>query len=214
MIEFPDPEESTEEGLVAYGGQWSAEILRAAYLKGIFPWPQDGLPILWFSPDPRGILDFKDFHIPTRFGRELRKKKFQVTRNLAFELVMRGCQKQARKSQQGTWIVDDMIPAYVDLYRSGEAHSWEVWRDQELVGGLYGVFVGGLFSGESMFHVETDASKYALVHMVQDLKSEGQTWVDTQMVTSVTESFGAKYISRAEFLLRRCNLYDKSGIRS
>lgn len=203
MVEFPNPRNSTPEGIVAVGGKWSAETLREAYRRGIFPWPQKGRPILWFSPDPRGVLDFDEFHVPRSLEKFARKCEWIFTVNQAFPEVMRECAKQPREGQDGTWILPEMIPAYTELHRRGEALSFEAWEDGVLVGGLYGVLIDGLFSGESMFHLRTNASKMCLWKAVEYLLERGHTWIDTQMVTPVVEAFGGKYVMREDFLLRR-----------
>lgn len=185
------------------GGRWNLETVRAAYRKGIFPWPQPDAPILWFSPDPRGVLDFEEFHVPKRLMRFARQCPWVFTRNEAFEEVMRACAEQPRPGQDGTWIQPEMVPVYTELHRAGEAMSFECWEDGVLIGGLYGVLIDGLFSGESMFHHRTDASKMCLWKTVEYLIENGHRWMDTQMVTPVIEAFGGKYISREEFLQRR-----------
>jgi leucyl/phenylalanyl-tRNA--protein transferase len=207
MIQFPDPRHSTEDGLVAYGGKMDAETLRAAYGKGIFPWPQPDLPWLWFSPTQRGVLDFSDYRV-NRSNQKLFSKRtnWTVTKNTQFLSVMKACAEQVREGQAGTWIQDEMFEAYSELFSSGEALSVEVWDQERLVGGAYGVIMkcpaGRYFSGESMFHHETGASKVALHHLVKHLSQMNLSWMDTQMVTPVVESFGGKYITREEFLQR------------
>lgn len=192
------------EGLVSIGGRMNAESLKSAYDKGIFPWPQDDLPLLWFSPDPRGVLDFKDLHIPKSLKKKLRQVegRWRWSVNQAFEKVMRECQKQARPDQDGTWILPSMIPAYQKLFSEGHAMSVECWEGEILIGGIYGVLSEKYFSGESMFHHRSDASKTALLFMIEHLKTLGFAWMDIQMVTSVTEGLGGKYISRKEFCSR------------
>ena len=203
MIEFPNPRNSTPEGLVAVGGDWRAETLEAAYRKGIFPWPQEGLPILWFSPDPRGILDFKNFHVPRSLEKFARKCSWVFTLNQAFSQVMEACSRQPRPGQSGTWILPEMRQPYLELQKKDRAISLECWEDGVLIGGIYGVLIEGFFSGESMFHDKSNASKMCFWKMVEHLKANGQTWMDIQMLTPVTEAFGGKYISREEFLNRR-----------
>lgn len=203
VFDFPDPRAATPEGLVAVGGQWSAELLESAYKKGIFPWPQEGLPILWFSPDPRGVLDFDEFHVPRSLQKFARKCPWIFTLNRAFESVMQECRKQKRPGQDGTWILPEMIPAYSRLHLEGKALSLECWEDGVLIGGIYGVLVNGVFSGESMFYARPNASKMCFWKLVEHLKSQGQTWMDLQMVTEATAAFGGKYIAREEFLNRR-----------
>lgn len=203
-VEFPDPRESSPEGLVAVGGTMDAATLWQAYNLGIFPWPQEDLPWLWFSPDPRGVLDFSELHIPRSLARRQRQVlgKWTFTVNQAFDRVMVECQKKPRPGQPGTWIMPEMIPAYQALFQEGRALSVECWERTQLVGGIYGVLTPKYFSGESMFHHQTDASKLCLLYLIQDLKRRGLTWIDMQMVTPVVENLGGKYISREEFLGR------------
>lgn len=198
---FPDPSLRYEQGLIAVGGDLSLAVLKEAYEKGIFPWPQEGYPMLWFCPDKRGILEFKKFKIPRSLSKKIKRYTSQkVTRNKAFDRVIRACASQPRKGQQGSWITENIVQAYVDLHEQGHAHSWEVWNQDVLVGGGYGVLFKGVFSGESLFHFETDMSKLALIQMVEDLKSEGHSWIDTQMVTPLLAQFGAEEISKNEYL--------------
>lgn len=204
-VKFPDPWLLPEEsdGLIYIGGNLSTETLLQAYSLGIFPWPIEEIyPLFWFCPEPRGVLDFHDLHIPRSLERLRRKKRYHVTFNRAFARVMEECSRQPRPGQEGTWIVPSMLPAYEEFHRAGYAHSIEVWRGEELVGGLYGVYVKGVFSGESMFHTEANTSKIALVETVLKLQSLGLQWMDIQMLTPVTEAMGGHYISRRDFLLR------------
>lgn len=203
-----NPRMATPEGLVAVGGNLNVETLQSAYRNGIFPWPQEGLPLLWFSPDPRGILDFKDLHIPRSLKKwEKQHPEWTYTVNQAFSQVIRQCRLQSRAGQMGTWILPEMETAYNRLFEEGQILSLEVWEGSELIGGIYGVVSlsakGKLFfSGESMFHKKSNASKMAFVKMVEYLKAKGHTWMDMQMLTEVTTSLGGKYISRDEFLNR------------
>lgn len=204
MITFPNPRQSTPEGLVAVGGQMESATLLAAYQAGIFPWPQDGMPLLWFSPDPRGVIDFNDFHMPRsleKFAKRM-QGRWRFTQNTAFAEVMDECQKQARPGQGGTWIIPSMLPAYQALHEEGHALSVECWEDGELVGGIYGVDLGNYFSGESMFFKKPNASKLSLIHLIDILGRKGLKWMDVQMVTPVVQSLGGKYISREDFLRR------------
>lgn len=200
---FPDPNLDFEQGLVAVGGELSPELLLEAYGKGIFPWPQEGYPMLWFCPDKRGVLNFADFKIPQRLQGSMKNyAKIKITRNENFEFVIQSCAKQKRANQSGTWINDEMMEAYTELSRMDIAQSWEVWDEGEIVGGGYGVFVRGIFSGESLFHHKTDMSKLALIRMVEDLKLLGCEWMDTQMVTPLLASFGAIEIPKLDYLKR------------
>lgn len=204
MSLFPDPRTATPEGLVAVGGHLSVPVLREAYDQGIFPWPQEGYPMLWFSPDPRGILDFSDLHLSHSFKKWLRKENSELvfTVNRAFDQVIRECQQQPRPGQDGTWILPSMVLAYQKMFAAGRALSGECWYQGELVGGIYGVRAEKYFSAESMFHRKSNASKYALLKMVEHLKAQGETWMDIQMVTEASSALGGKLISREEFLSR------------
>jgi leucyl/phenylalanyl-tRNA--protein transferase len=203
-----NPRMATPEGLVAVGGNLEVETLQEAYRLGIFPWPQEGLPLLWFSPDPRGVLDFKELHIPRSLRKWERKQTdLHYTVNQAFPEVIRACRLQKRTGQQGTWILPEMEQAYLSLFAEGQILSLEVRRGAKLIGGIYGVLAlnghGKLhFSGESMFHHEANASKLAFIQLVRHLEKQGLAWMDIQMLTEVTTSLGAKYISREEFLKR------------
>lgn len=198
-LEFPDPARADAEGLVAVGGDLSVDRLLAAYRSGIFPWSVH--PVTWWSPDPRGIIELDQLHISASLDRVLRRKTFEITMNRAFREVMRACAKPA-PNRPGTWITKEFITAYTRLHQRGFAHSVECWRQGELVGGIYGVAVGGLFAGESMFHRADNASKVALYHLVQHLRERKFSLFDIQMVTPATMPLGAKTISRAEYLKR------------
>jgi leucyl/phenylalanyl-tRNA--protein transferase len=201
---FPPARAQIEEGLIATGGDFSIDVLIEAYSKGIFPWPQQDCPLLWFSPDPRGVLDFKDFHVSKSLKKFSQKNQaWDYTLNQEFEKVVRFCRMQARPGQDGTWILPEMEDAYAQLWDRDLALSLEVWEGSQLVGGIYGVLLNGLFSGESMFHHRENASKMALWKLVDYLKTLGHQWMDIQMVTPVLKSFGGKYISRDEFLKRK-----------
>jgi leucyl/phenylalanyl-tRNA--protein transferase len=198
---FPDPRNAWE-GVVELSDDLRVERLLEAYSFGIFPWPQGNLPTLWCSPERRGVLDFSEFHVARSLRKAARQNEFTFTFNRAFRDVIEGCAGVQRPGQAGTWITKKMLRAYLDFYSAGYAHSLEVWLDEALVGGLYGVFVAGVFCGESMFFRIPNASKLALVHLVDFLRGAGLTWMDIQMVTPVLESFGGKYISREEYLGR------------
>ena len=202
-VEFPDPRQTSPEGLVAVGGDLGVETLLTAYRQGIFPWPQEGYPMLWFCPPERGVLDFADFHVPESLRKHSRRyKNWRYTLNTAFEKVIRECSKQKRPNQDGTWILPDMEKAYLQLFKEGYIQCLECWDGLELIGGLYGVLQNAVFSGESMFFRKPNASKMCLWKMVEHLQSLGHTWMDIQMITPVTAAFGGKYISRHEFLKR------------
>ena len=200
-VVFPPIESATEDGLVAIGGDLEIDTLQAAYQQGIFPWPISvELPLAWFSPDPRGMLDFSELHVPSSFKKFLKKHPYQVTFNQAFDEVIKQCAWAKRKDQPSTWITPDIIKGYEKLFKNELAYSVEVWNEDELVGGLYGVSMGTFFSGESMFTKEDNASKLGLYSLILHLESKGIKWLDTQMVTNVVENFGGKYLPRQVFL--------------
>lgn len=202
-IVFPPVEDATEDGLVAIGGDLEVDTLVTAYQQGIFPWPVSiDLPLAWFSPDPRGVLDIEEMHVSKSFQKFLKKNTYQVTFNQAFDDVIKQCARMPRKNQPTTWITPDIISGYEKLFKNQLAYSVEVWQEKELVAGLYGVSMGNFISGESMFTKEDNASKYALYSLLMLLKDKGIPFLDTQMVTSVVEGFGGKYIERDEFLER------------
>jgi leucyl/phenylalanyl-tRNA---protein transferase len=196
---FPDPRRGDDEGLIAIGGDLSVERLRAAYRSGIFPWYNDGFPALWWSPNPRAILPAEDLHVSRSLRRRLERKDYTVTWNLAFSDVISAC-GQGRKG--GTWIVPEMRRAYQKLHHEGHAHSLEVWQENRLVGGLYGVQSGALFAAESMFHRVTDASKIAVVAASRSLQRAGTLVFDVQFATSHLRTLGVKEISRDDYLAR------------
>jgi leucyl/phenylalanyl-tRNA---protein transferase len=196
---FPDPRRGDDEGLVAIGGDLSVARLRAAYTAGIFPWYNDGFPVLWWSPNPRAILPADELHVSRSLRRRLEHKDYVLTWNLAFSEVILAC-GQGRKG--GTWIVPEMRRAYQQLHHEGFAHSVEVWQENRLVGGLYGVQCGALFAAESMFHRVTDASKVAVVAACRSLARAGIRVFDVQFATSHLRSLGVREISRDDYLAR------------
>ena len=199
---FPPPTESTPEGLVAVGGDLSPDRLLDAYRHGIFPWPMDDEDeMLWWSPDPRGILPLEGMYISQRLRRTLRSGKFEVTCNQAFSQVLTGCATGPGR-EGGTWLNREMIDAYTTLHRLGHAHSVEAWHEGVLVGGTYGVAIGGLFAAESMFYRLRDASKVALAHLVTHLNARGYVLLDVQQWTPHTSRLGVVEISRDEYLER------------
>jgi leucyl/phenylalanyl-tRNA--protein transferase len=197
---FLDPERADADGLVGVGGDLSPTRLLEAYSRGIFPWFDETTPILWWSPDPRAIFELDRFHVPRRLTRTVRSGRCTVTVNTAFGEVIRGCAE--RPPERGVWITPAMIDAYTTLHRLGWAHSIEVWRDGVLAGGVYGVALGGLFAGESMFTRVRDGSKIALVHLVQRLRERGFRLFDVQFLNDHTARFGAVEIPRREYLAR------------
>lgn len=202
-IVFPPVEEATEDGLVAVGGDLEIDTLQTAYREGIFPWPISlELPLAWFSPDPRGVLNFNELHLSRSFHKFLKRHNYTITYNTAFGQVIRKCAEVYRKDQPGTWITPDLIRGYENLFDRGLAYSTEVWDGNTLVAGVYGVIMGEFCSGESMFTLVNDGSKLGLYSLIKKLENAGLEWLDTQMVTPVVESFGGNYIDRSEFLDR------------
>jgi len=199
---FPDPSRALDEGIVDLSDDVRVERLLEAYSFGIFPWPQEGLPTIWFCPERRGVLDFADFHLPHSLEKWLRRSTFRYTFNAAYKTLIESCSRAVRPNQSGTWITPKLLKAYRDFHREGYAHSLEVWDGGDLVGGLYGVYVAGVFCGESMFYRRANASKFALVKLVEFLKGAGLEWIDIQMVTPLMKQFGGKYIPRKEYLAR------------
>jgi leucyl/phenylalanyl-tRNA---protein transferase len=199
---FPPPDYADPSGLLAVGGDLSSERLLEAYRVGIFPWYSDDQPILWWSPDPRFMLELDEFKISRSLQKTLRRNIFQVTFDRVFEEVIAACSVVPREGQRGTWITQEMRDAYLELHGLGYAHSVESWFGGKLVGGLYGVSLGKAFFGESMFHHKTDASKVALATLVEKLKSWGFHFIDSQMTTEHMMSLGAKEVPRRIFLKR------------
>ncbi len=197
---LPDPSQAREDGLVAVGGDLSVERLLEAYQSGLFPWSAN--PITWWSPDPRGVLQVGAVHVSRSLARTLRQAPYTVTFDQDFSAVIRACASVPRGGATSTWISPQLIEAYEQLAQAGHAHSVECWQEGRLVGGVYGVSVGGFFAGESMFHRADDASKVALVHLDRHLARRGFTLLDCHMVTSVTRSLGAIEIPRADYLDR------------
>ncbi len=201
---FPSVDLADPDGLLMLGGELNPIWILEAYRQGIFPWPLslDGVDLLaWFSPDPRAILELDQLHVSRRLGRRLRNGGYQVTMNQAFGQVISGC-AAPRQDEPGTWITPELMIAYQQLHELGHAHSVEVWHQGSLVGGLYGVAVGGFFSGESMYHQHRDASKMALVYLVRHLFERGFTLLDIQQSSSHCTMMGAREISRAQYVQR------------
>jgi leucyl/phenylalanyl-tRNA---protein transferase len=198
---FPNVEESTEEGIVAVGGDLSVERLILAYSKGIFPWySSDRSPILWWSPDPRFVLFPENLIVSKSMRPYFNQNKFQITWDQNFEDVIKNCQKIDREDQPGTWITSKMLAAYIQLHKKGYAHSVEVWMGNELVGGLYGISLGKVFFGESMFAKVSNASKFGFISLVNQLKQKGFLLIDCQQETKHLESLGANAIKRKDFI--------------
>lgn len=199
-LNFPDPDEADDSGLLAVGGDLSIERLKLAYSNGIFPWYEEGMPILWWSPDPRMVLFPKKMIISHSLKQVIKKNSFTITFDLEFEKVIDECSVTPRKEQEGTWITREMKSAYLRLHEAGFAHSVEAWLDNKLVGGLYGVSLGRAFFGESMFHKETNASKVALFHLVERLMEWEYEIIDAQVYTNHLESLGGELIPRDQYL--------------
>ncbi len=197
-IRFPDPRTANPWGIVAQGGNLSPGVLISAYEQGIFPWYEED-PILWFSPDPRFVLFLEEFSIPRRLLRTIRNSSRQVTFDRSFSTVIEEC-RRPRRNSGGTWITEEMVQGYRELHALGKAHSVEVWEEDRLVGGLYGVSVGRTFSGESMFSRERDAGKFALVALVGLLRSWEVTFIDCQSYTPHMAAFGAREVPREAYL--------------
>lgn len=199
-IDFPDAIDEAYGDIVALGVKLTTENLLTAYARGIFPWPMEGWPLPWFSPERRAILEFKNLHVPRRLIRLRKQSRLRFTIDKDFRAVITHCATVRRTHETGTWITPQIVRAYCELHRLGRAHSVEGWDGERLVGGLYGVDAGGSFGGESMFHLEPNASKLALLFLIEHLQARGLDWLDIQMLTPHMTALGAKEISRAEFL--------------
>ncbi|MCR4031580.1 MULTISPECIES: leucyl/phenylalanyl-tRNA--protein transferase [Flavobacterium] len=197
---FPPVSEADEEGILAVGGDLSPERLKLAYKKGIFPWFNEGEPILWWAPDPRMVLFLDELVISKSMRNILNRKEFTVTFNTNFKEVISNCQKIQRVGQDGTWISDDIVESYCELNRQGIAKSVEVWQEGELVGGLYGVDLGHVFCGESMFSKVSNASKVAFISLVKHLEKENYKLLDCQVYNPHLDSLGCREIDREEFM--------------
>lgn len=195
---FPPLKLASPDGLLAVGGDLEIESLLLAYTSGIFPWPIDEETLAWFSPPKRALLFLNEFHISRSLSKLVRKNPFKITFDRDFASVIAACADVKRGS--GTWITSEMQAAYLEFHHAGFAHSVEVWNQDRLVGGLYGVSIAKMFAGESMFHLESDASKVALVYLVEHLKGRAIEWIDCQVMTPLFKSFGARMIEREQFL--------------
>jgi leucyl/phenylalanyl-tRNA--protein transferase len=197
---FPPPDMAEPNGILALGGDLRPERLLLAYSMGIFPWYSEDMPILWHSPDPRMVLTPATLHLGRSLRKAVRKRPYDVRLDTAFAAVIEACAGTPREGQNGTWITDEMKDAYIELHRRGLAHSAEAWQGDRLVGGLYGVSIGGAFFGESMFAHATDASKIAFVTLVRQLAAWGIELIDCQVYTDHLASLGAEEWPRARFL--------------
>jgi len=199
-LEFPPIDHANEDGLLAIGGDLSPERLLLAYQNGIFPWFNDDAMILWWSPDPRMVLYPEKVKISKSMRKVLAKSAFRLTKNRCFDEVIAHCASQKRKGQNGTWITKNMKKAYHILFEKGFAKSYEVWLGDDLVGGLYGIDLGHVFCGESMFSLVSNASKYAFIKLAKDLEIANYKIIDCQVYTEHLESLGAEEIERSQFL--------------
>ena len=203
ILEFPPIEASTPEGLLALGGDLEISSLLLAYSQGIFPWPiSSEYPLAWFSPDPRGMLFYRDLHISKGLKKILAKNDFHIKVDHNFQLVIQKCASAIRNdSASGTWITPELMAAYINLHNAGFAHSIEAYdKDNNLAGGMYGVFLRGSFSGESMFYEQDNASKACLVWAMNFLNTHGIPWMDTQMVSPVVRALGGQEVQREKFI--------------
>ena len=197
---FPDPEDADPSGLIAVGGDLHPARVLGAYARGIFPWYSEGQPILWHSPDPRFVLEPSELRVNRSLRQALRRQPYVLRMDTAFEQVIDHCADVPRPGQDGTWITSDMRQAYLELHERGFAHSVEAWQEDRLVGGLYGVSLGAIFFGESMFALASDASKIAFVTLVCQLTAWDFELVDSQVHTAHLERFGAREIPRSSYL--------------
>ncbi len=207
VLEFPSVDKASPEGILAVGGDLSPERLILAYKNGIFPWFDDDRQIVWWSPDPRMVLFPEAIYISKSMRKVLKSEQFKLTKNTCFETVVANCAKIKRPYQDGTWITANMKNAYKKLHNLGVATSYEVWENDVLVGGLYGIDLGHVFCGESMFSTVSNASKFAFIHLAKDLALKKYKLIDCQVYTEHLESLGAQEISRQEFIkiLKRKN---------
>ena len=201
---FSNPRQQTMDGIIAVGGKLQPDLLIFAYNHGVFPWPHEGYPLLWFCPDERGVIDFDNLHLPKSFQKWMRQTEgqFEISLNQQFKNVVKQCRLQKRKDQKGSWINPAIERTYFELSKIGKALSVEILQNGKLVGGIYGVRSDKYFSCESMFHSVSNVSKLALYQLILHLQKQGLRWMDIQMVTSVCESFGGKLISKNDFLKR------------
>lgn len=199
-LEFPPVEKANSEGLLAVGGDLSPERLQLAYSSGIFPWFNEDSLILWWSPNPRMVLFPDRIKISRSMQKILNSNQFSLTQNSCFKEVIDLCTSVKRKGQQGTWITKDMKQAYLKLHELGLAKSYEVWQDKQLVGGLYGIDLGHIFCGESMFSLKSNASKFAFIHLAKELQLKKYKLIDCQLYTKHLASLGAEEIPRKEFI--------------
>ncbi len=199
MSTFPDPRYAPSD-IVAMGEDLRVDTLREAYRKGIFPWPHEGMPLPWFSPRRRAVIFFDELHVGRSLEKAARRAPYTFTIDRAFPEVIHGCARIARPEQDGTWIAPKIIAAYTRFHAAGDVHSIEAWDGDELAGGLYGVDAGGVFTGESMFHLRPNASKLALLFLIEHLRARGAAFLDCQVMTPHMEALGAREITRGRYL--------------
>ncbi|MDT0620162.1 leucyl/phenylalanyl-tRNA--protein transferase [Croceitalea vernalis] len=199
-LEFPPVSNANPEGLLAVGGDLSPERLLLAYQNGIFPWFNEDALILWWSPDPRMVLFPDKLKVSKSMRKIIASNQFELTKNKCFDKVIEHCSVLERKGQEGTWITPKMKEAYLSLHEKGFAKSYEVWQNSNLVGGLYGIDLGHVFCGESMFSLVSNASKFAFIHMVNELRNESYKLIDCQVYTQHLESLGAQEMARDKFM--------------
>ncbi|HCU23653.1 MAG TPA: leucyl/phenylalanyl-tRNA--protein transferase [Deltaproteobacteria bacterium] len=201
ILRFPSVETAGPEGLLAVGGDLEVPSLKLAYESGVFPWPNEDFPLLWFAPPLRAILKFEELRVPPRLHRELKGKKFHFSVDRNFPAVIKACAEGSTRKSWGTWITLRMIEAYIRFHRAGYAHSFECYDEKDrLVGGMYGVSIGGMFAGESMFFTESGASKAVLLFAIAYLREQGAQWMDIQMLSPLLQRLGAKEIPRTVFM--------------
>jgi len=214
LSQFPPVEKADQDGLLCFGGELEPKIMIDAYIHGIFPWPHEGYPLLWFFPYERGVLDFKDLHVSKTLQKLIRKDLYEFRFNTCFDQVIEHCSRVPRKGQKGTWITPKMKSAYLKLFEMNLVLSVECFRKDsgKLVGGLYGVLLANVMSGESMFGLEDNVSKLCVIETVRLLKERGLDWMDIQMVTPVMESLGGKLVSRSEYIERLKRAHKTYGL--
>jgi len=199
-FQFPNPDSATPEGIVAVGGNLSPGMLLSAYSQGIFPWYSDGDPIIWWSPDPRCVIFTDELHVSKSMKKLLRRGQFHITLDRRFRNVITACKKIPRTGQNGTWITDAMLEAYIVMHDLGYAHSVEVWEGKWFAGGMYGISLGNFFFGESMFSLIPNASKAAIIHLNDIIRKMGFLLIDCQIYSAHLQTLGARMIARDEFL--------------
>lgn len=215
VYQFPPIEMADENGLLAVGGDLEVDSLLSAYSQGIFPWPiSKDYPLAWFSPNPRGLIFQKDLHCPRSLQKFIKKSPLRTTLNTAFLEVINHCANIHALKSCGTWITDEIITGYLNLFNAGFAYSVEVWNEEKLVGGIYGVHINSFVSGESMFFKESNASKLALVSLMQHLAENDVQWLDTQMVTPIISGFGGREVQRPFFRKILAESIQKKGNNS